>query len=202
MNIALVMVTADGKIKELPPLNLPITIGRGDECKLRIPLSSISRKHCELSIEDDELRVRDLRSSNGTFVNKDRVTDRELIPGDLISVGPVVFVVKIDGFPKIIDPVISYANGSVGPEDATAQAPAGDGVPTWSGGQSSKGSGSSAAMPSPSKSAPPAAPAAPARAAKPDSGSFEDLLADLSESDFDDIDLGDDDAKKKTPGKK
>lgn len=183
----------------------PIIIGRSEECKLRIPLAAVSRKHCELFIEDDELRVRDLGSSNGTFVNKDRVSQRELIPGDLVSVGPVVFVVKIDGFPKIIDPVISYANGAVGPEDlASASTPSHGGVPTWSGTDGRKGSGTGASASASTKvpssvqatAVPPAA-VKPAKPKKDDSESFEKLLADLSESDFDDIDLGDEGGKAK-----
>lgn len=64
--------------------------------------------------EDDELVVRDLNSSNGTYVNGERISgERELVPGDLLTVGDVVFVVRIDGHPKDIDAADSYAAGSV-----------------------------------------------------------------------------------------
>ena len=205
MNISLHMVTSDGQSKELPPMKLPIVIGRSEDCKLRIPLAAVSRHHCELIEDDDELMVRDLKSSNGTFVNKERVTkDRELVPGDLISVGPIVFVVRIDGHPKSVDPIIAYASGSVATGDGAGGAAAIAGVPTWTG-KPAAPAGNSASSPATapasasSKPAPPK-PAAPAAkpAAKKDDSSFESLLADLSESDFD-IDLPDDDEPKK-PG--
>jgi pSer/pThr/pTyr-binding forkhead associated (FHA) protein len=179
------MVTADGKTRELPPMHLPITIGRSDDCKLRIPVAAVSRHHCELVEDDDELVVRDLKSSNGTFVNKEKVKSRELLPGDLLSVGPAVLVVRIDGHPKVVDGIISWANGAVAAgEGSEGDRPAVAGVPTWSG------------------AAPPAAGAKPAAQppAKPKGkGGGDDLsniIADLSESDFD-IDFGEDDSPPK-----
>lgn len=203
MEISLLMVTSDGQGKDLPPLKLPVTIGRAEDCKLRVPLAAVSRHHCELVEDDDELLIRDLKSSNGTFVNKERVVrDRELVPGDLISVGPIVFVVRIDGHPRAIDPIISYANGAV----LTGESGGGgeiDGVPTWSGSPASVNPTPASGTPArPAASQPAAQPPAPKMPpappkAKKDDSSFESLLADLSESDFD-IDLsGDDDPKPK-----
>lgn len=134
MNISLVMVTANGKTREIALPKLPISVGRGEECRVRIPLASVSRKHCELKIEDDELVIQDLKSSNGTFVNGERIRSRELAPGDLVAVGPLVFVVKIDGHPKDIDPLESYVAGAVAPGAAGSKDGSDDaiaGVPTW-----------------------------------------------------------------------
>lgn len=193
MNVSLVMVTADGKTKELPPMHLPIVIGRSEEAKLRIPVAAVSRKHCELVEDDDELVVRDLKSSNGTFVNKERVKSRELVPGDLLCVGPAVLVVRIDGHPKAVDGIISWANGAVAAgEGGEADRPAMGGVPTWSG---------TAPAADKAAAAKPAAKPAPKAPAKP-KGADDDLssiIADLSESDFD-IDFGEDD--KPGPAKK
>ena len=79
----------------------------------------------------------------------------------------------------------------------TAGAPAEGGVPTWSSSGTKSGDPPTAAH-SPAPAKPAAAPARPANAEKPppakgkdDTDGFESLLADLSESDFDDIDLGD-----------
>lgn len=181
MNVSLLMVQKDGASKEVPLRALPITIGRGEDCKLRVPLASVSRNHCELLEDDDELIVRDLRSSNGTFVNKERIAKRELVPGDLLAVGPVVFVVRIDGHPKDVNPAEAFASGAVAvPGEGGVDAIAG--VPTWSGQQ-----GGSAAKPA-------AAPSKPVR--KDDELSqIDSLLDDLGESDFD-IDLNDKPKKK------
>lgn len=124
MDIALVLVKDDGSSKEFPVPSLPATIGRGEDVKIRIPLSAVSRTHCELIEDDEELVVRDMRSSNGTFVNQERVDgSRELVPGDLLAIGPLVFVVRIDGFPAEIDALDCFAAGFVAGDDDDGSAP-------------------------------------------------------------------------------
>jgi pSer/pThr/pTyr-binding forkhead associated (FHA) protein len=63
-------------------------------------LGEVSRKHCRLTKDKGQVRVEDLGSSNGTYVNGQRVPQADLQPGDSLQVGPVVFVVQIDGFPQ------------------------------------------------------------------------------------------------------
>src|SRR3954466_5374555 len=66
------------------------TIGRHDECQLRIKSSQVSRKHCELFEKKGLLLVKDLGSSNGTLVNGKRIEgQRVLEPGDELTIGPV-----------------------------------------------------------------------------------------------------------------
>ena len=86
MDAARVMVKPDGTFKEVKLDRPSILIGRDDLCKLRIPAKAVSRKHCEVKIEDDELVVKDLGSSNGTYLNGARVKRAELSPGDLLAV--------------------------------------------------------------------------------------------------------------------
>jgi pSer/pThr/pTyr-binding forkhead associated (FHA) protein len=74
-------------------------IGRREDCDLRIPVGDVSRKHCRLVIEDETIRIEDLGSSNGTYVNGHRVQEGELQPGDRIQVGPVQFIIQINGEP-------------------------------------------------------------------------------------------------------
>ncbi|MBL8765258.1 MAG: FHA domain-containing protein [Phycisphaerae bacterium] len=113
MEVSLVMVKADGSSKEVKLDRPRLIVGRDESASLRIPLAAVSRKHCEIATADDELIVRDLGSSNGTLVNGERIKERELAPGDLLTIGSVVFVVRIDGFPKKIDAADSYAAGIV-----------------------------------------------------------------------------------------
>src|SRR5438045_2352558 len=75
-------------------------IGRREDCDLRIPLGEVSRKHCRILRDGDSLKLEDLGSSNGTFLNGQRVQEALLSPGDTIQVGPVVFVLQIDGQPS------------------------------------------------------------------------------------------------------
>lgn len=77
-----------------------IVIGRTSNCDLRIPLSSVSRQHCEIRVENGQVKLRDLGSSNGTYHNHIRVQEATLRAGDEIVVGPVAFTVVIDGQPS------------------------------------------------------------------------------------------------------
>ncbi len=104
MDVNLVMFARDGTRKDFPILNRLTTIGRGRECDLRVPLLTISRKHCQLISDGDTLNIRDVSSSNGTFVNNQKVTEAQLGPGDRIIVGPVIFTVQINGIPEDVKP--------------------------------------------------------------------------------------------------
>jgi len=105
MDVKLVMFKPNGQRKDFEITKDLTVIGRSEDCTLRIPLASISRKHCELIRDEQGLRVRDLASSNGTYVNNQRVNETVLNPGDKLTVGPVVFTVQIDGVPEKITPV-------------------------------------------------------------------------------------------------
>ncbi|MBN2353581.1 MAG: FHA domain-containing protein [Spirochaetales bacterium] len=52
----------------------PFTVGRDKNCSLAIASKTISRRHSEIYPQGDLLAVRDLGSTNGTFVNSNRVT--------------------------------------------------------------------------------------------------------------------------------
>ena len=125
MKVSLVLAQEDGTTRDLPEFELPFVIGRDKSAKVRIPAPAVSRNHCELLEDDEELIVRDLGSSNGTYVNGARVTERELIPGDLLCVGPAVLVVRIDGRPDEVDGFESYMAGIVEPGAEQASAPSG-----------------------------------------------------------------------------
>jgi pSer/pThr/pTyr-binding forkhead associated (FHA) protein len=105
MDVTLVMFKSDGARRDFPLAKPRIIIGRKNTCDLRIPLNSVSRQHCELLIDGDSLRIRDLGSSNGTFHNHGRVQEAVLAPGDELVIGPVVFTVIVDGVPEQIEPV-------------------------------------------------------------------------------------------------
>lgn len=99
MQVNLIMFRSDGEKRRFALTRDMSVLGRAEDCDFRIPLSEISRKHCRLVRDGDALRVEDLGSSNGTFVNDQRVQQKELGAGDLLRVGPVVFVVQLDGEP-------------------------------------------------------------------------------------------------------
>jgi pSer/pThr/pTyr-binding forkhead associated (FHA) protein len=99
MQVVLVMFRADGERRSFSVVRDMTVIGRREDCDLRIPLGDISRKHARLIRDGDTIRVEDLGSSNGTFHNGQRVQEAELSPGDLVQLGPVSFIIQIDGVP-------------------------------------------------------------------------------------------------------
>src|SRR5882672_6797833 len=56
-----------------------LTVGRSAECGLRLTEGSPSRQHARLIVEGDQLWVEDLGSTNGTFVNGERIAARTLL---------------------------------------------------------------------------------------------------------------------------
>jgi predicted component of type VI protein secretion system len=104
MTTVLVTFTHKGARKDFKIEGQPQIIGRSPEADIRIPVSDVSRSHCEIAVSGKNVVVRDLGSSNGTFVNDKKVSDAALKAGDRIRVGPVLFTVQIDGVPAKIAP--------------------------------------------------------------------------------------------------
>jgi len=72
-------------------------IGRAADCHLRPNCPAVSRHHCELRIEGDQVVLRDLSSKNGTFVNGERVeAERTLRDGDRLAFGMRMLEVHVD----------------------------------------------------------------------------------------------------------
>ena len=101
MQAVLVMFRADGERRSFSITRDMTVVGRRQDCDLRIPHGDVSRKHCRFVRDSDSLRIEDLGSSNGTYHNGARI-DRDAIlqAGDSIQIGPVVFVLQIDGQPN------------------------------------------------------------------------------------------------------
>ena len=71
-------------------------IGRARDCHLRLASPIVSRRHCELRVEDDEAHVHDTQSRHGTFVNGQRVQgERVLRDGDQLCVAACMFEVRM-----------------------------------------------------------------------------------------------------------
>lgn len=99
MGVVMVMFRPDGQRRSFSVTRDMTVIGRREDCDLRIPLGDVSRKHCRLILDGDTIKIEDLGSSNGTYRNGERVQQTELSAGDTIQIGPVVFVLQVDGYP-------------------------------------------------------------------------------------------------------
>ena len=69
------------------------TMGRSPGAEFVVDAAMVSRLHCRLTAGAAELQVVDLESTNGTFVNGERVTQASLKEGDTLGVGRVDLVV-------------------------------------------------------------------------------------------------------------
>ena len=69
-------------------------IGRAESCRLRFPFPDVSERHAILTVRGGEAAIEDLHSSNGTFVNGERLAPREervLADGDDVRLGEEAF---------------------------------------------------------------------------------------------------------------
>jgi pSer/pThr/pTyr-binding forkhead associated (FHA) protein len=69
------------------------TIGRSSGAEFMVDAALVSRLHCRLTAGATELQVDDLESTNGTFVNGQRVKRSSLKEGDRLGVGRVELIV-------------------------------------------------------------------------------------------------------------
>ena len=74
------------------------TIGRATGADFIIDAGLVSRLHCRVTVlPTGELEVKDLESTNGTFVNGSRVTTARLVAGDRLQVGRLELIALKDG---------------------------------------------------------------------------------------------------------
>ncbi len=71
-----------------------IVIGRDSTCELHVDTAVVSRRHAVLQKKWGGIAVTDLSSKNGTFVNGEKITERELKDGDRVSFGDIETLFK------------------------------------------------------------------------------------------------------------
>jgi pSer/pThr/pTyr-binding forkhead associated (FHA) protein len=120
MDVNLVLLKKNSPHKLFPLPSTVTTIGRRHSCDLCIPLTSVSKKHCQLNHDDGVLKIRDLDSRNGTYLNGKRVNEAVIQAGDSIKIGPLTFVLQINGQPQTIAGPESAAQ-SPPPQNAAAE---------------------------------------------------------------------------------
>lgn len=67
------------------------TIGRNPTNDFRVPEASVSSFHCEIEVSETAILVRDLQSTNGTFIDDQPVVEQVLMPGQVVQFGTVTF---------------------------------------------------------------------------------------------------------------
>ena len=73
------------------------TVGRVDGNSFTIPEPSVSSHHCEVLLKGSDVVIKDLNSTNGTFINGKRVTEDVLKPGQILRLGQVEMKLEAAG---------------------------------------------------------------------------------------------------------
>ncbi|MGL4849875.1 MAG: FHA domain-containing protein [Clostridium sp.] len=85
---------ANLKVGTIIPVKLVTSIGRGEECTIVLTDNYASTKHARIVVKDNILILEDLNSTNGTYLNGERIKGRvKLFTKDEIRVGTAVFKV-------------------------------------------------------------------------------------------------------------
>lgn len=70
-------------------------VGYGPECHIQLKSAWVSRQHCILRVNSNQVVLRDLGSTSGTILNGQPVySEQPLIDGDRISIGPLVLQIE------------------------------------------------------------------------------------------------------------
>jgi pSer/pThr/pTyr-binding forkhead associated (FHA) protein len=87
----------DGAAQRTYEITSPLIIlGRGTDCDLRLVDPGVSRHHAEIRVEDGEVVLVDLGSTNGTFVNGQPVRRIALTDGTRVTLGRTTMVFRRD----------------------------------------------------------------------------------------------------------
>ena len=75
------------------------TIGRQDDNDFPLPEASISSHHCEIHREGDKIKIKDLDSTNGTFINGKQISEGSLERGQILRLGQIEMRLDTDELP-------------------------------------------------------------------------------------------------------
>lgn len=87
------LVFPDGK--EVPLVSTVSKLGRGTDVNVHVDDSGASRIHCEIVL-GSPIKIRDLGSTNGTFVNGERISEVDAIDGTRVTIGTTTIVLRTD----------------------------------------------------------------------------------------------------------
>jgi len=126
MEVALAIVGGKHAGTKVPVAEPKFLIGRAADCHLRLQSTLVSRKHCLIELDPSGASIEDCGSTNGTFVNGERLTGRQpLRSGDRIKIGELELEAQLLGAaPVVKKPKVHEAPKPV--IRATAKASGGD----------------------------------------------------------------------------
>ncbi|MGA2247850.1 MAG: FHA domain-containing protein [Verrucomicrobiota bacterium] len=98
------------------------TVGRVEDNAFQITDGSVSSHHAEIILRGSDIVIRDLNSTNGTFINNEMVTERVLQPGQTLKFGQVELKID-DGKPVTAPPPAPVVPGASAPVPAPSPTP-------------------------------------------------------------------------------
>src|SRR5664279_4150614 len=72
------------------------TIGRVEDNTFQIAEPSVSSHHCEVVLKGNEVLVRDLNSTNGTYINGEKITEKIIKTGQILRLGQIEMRLETD----------------------------------------------------------------------------------------------------------
>ncbi len=93
----LVVIYGEDLGRRIPLSDEPVVVGRSSGCAVQIDQESVSRNHCRIARGPASFVVRDLGSTNGTYVNDELVDTMDLRDGDQIKVGRTILKFIVGG---------------------------------------------------------------------------------------------------------
>jgi hypothetical protein len=77
-------------------------VGRNPTNDFRVPDASVSSFHCELEVSEDCVQVKDLCSTNGTYIDGQPVVAGTIAPGQILQIGSIQFQLALEPVPIAI----------------------------------------------------------------------------------------------------
>ena len=112
------------------------TIGRVEDNTFQITDASVSSHHCEVLLRGAEVLIRDLNSTNGSFINDVRITESVLKPGQTLRLGQIELKLEAEGVANAPAPAAPAAPAIPAPAPAPAKKVADSGTMVMSRGVS------------------------------------------------------------------
>jgi pSer/pThr/pTyr-binding forkhead associated (FHA) protein len=101
------------------------TIGRVEDNTFQIADPSVSSHHCEVLLRGTDVVIKDLNSTNGSFINGEKISESVLKPGQTLKLGQIELQLLTDGMPiPAAKPASAPAPAPAGGGSAPAPAPA------------------------------------------------------------------------------
>ena len=99
------------------------TIGRVEDNTFQLAEPSVSSHHCEILLQGNDVLVKDLNSTNGTFINGEKISESILKPGQTLRLGQVEIRLETEGMPAPSPSPAPAAAAAPAPAGAPASAP-------------------------------------------------------------------------------